>query len=69
MSAASAPRLPQELWEPAQVSSFLKVPIETLYAWRARSKGPRARRVGRHLRYDPDDVARWLEAQSEGRVA
>lgn len=49
-----------ELWTSRQVSKFLNVPVGTLYQWRHRSVGPPAYRVGRHLRYDPAAVRRWL---------
>jgi predicted DNA-binding transcriptional regulator AlpA len=51
------------LWTPEDVASFLGVPVATLYQWRSRGIGPRARRIGRHLRYDPDDVRAWFNAQ------
>jgi hypothetical protein len=40
---------------------FLGVPVTTPYQWR-RGVGPPSRRVGRHLRYDPDDVRAWFNA-------
>lgn len=48
------------LWTPAEVSAFLRVPVETLYQWRKRNYGPPAGRVGRHLRYDEADVRAWF---------
>ena len=29
--------------------------------------GPKPGRVGRHLRYDPDDVIRWFREQQEAK--
>ena len=55
----------QALWTVAEVAAYLRVPPETLYAWRKRRYGPPAARVGRHLRYDPADVHAWIK----GRVA
>lgn len=51
----------EPLWTAADVSAFLGVPVNTLYQWRYRGQGPRARKVGRHLRYDPADVRAWLD--------
>ena len=51
----------EKLWWPEQVSDFVGVPIRTLYAWRTRGEGPRAFKVGRHLRYSQAEVERWLE--------
>ena len=55
---------PEELWSIDEVSAFLRVPVGTLYQWRHRRIGPRAAKVGRHLRYNPADVRAWLEEQA-----
>ncbi|MEU8314938.1 helix-turn-helix domain-containing protein [Micromonospora chalcea] len=55
---------PAELWSIDEVSAFLRVPVGTLYQWRHRRIGPRAAKVGRHLRYNPADVRAWLEEQA-----
>ena len=52
------------------VSEVLGVPKATLYRWhsmttRERQVGPRAFRVGRHLRYLQEDVAAYIHAQRE----
>lgn len=52
------------LGTPEQVAEFLGVPVATLYQWRHRGSGPRASRVGRHIRYRWADVERWLDEQS-----
>ncbi|MFG2105828.1 helix-turn-helix transcriptional regulator [Micromonospora chersina] len=54
----------EQLWTAEDVSTFLGVPVSTLYQWRYRRTGPRASRVGRHLRYDPADVRAWLVKQA-----
>jgi predicted DNA-binding transcriptional regulator AlpA len=55
--------LPAErLWSVDDVSAFLGVPVETLYQWRKRHYGPRAGRVGRHLRYEQDEVRAWFKS-------
>ncbi|MEU7923502.1 helix-turn-helix transcriptional regulator [Micromonospora zamorensis] len=53
-----------DLWSIEDVSTFLRVPVGTLYQWRYRRTGPRAFKVGRHLRYDPADVRSWLAGQA-----
>lgn len=58
---------PPRLWTPEEVAEFLGIPLRTLYAWRARSKGPRAHRVGRYLRYAGHDVQAWLADQTDAR--
>jgi predicted DNA-binding transcriptional regulator AlpA len=50
-------------WTPEDVSAFLGVPVATLYQWRHRGIGPKSRRIGRHVRYKPEDVRVWFEQQ------
>lgn len=53
----------EKLWAIGDVSAFLGVPIATLHRWRYLGTGPDAFRVGRHLRYDPGVVRRWLVSE------
>lgn len=53
------------LWSVEQLSEYLQVPIQTLYAWRSRGTGPKSLRVGRYVRYRHADVAAWLAARAE----
>ena len=53
----------EPLWTTGDVAEFLGVPVSTLYQWRYRRIGPRACRVGRHLRYRSADVLAWVEKQ------
>jgi len=46
-----------------ELSAVLGVPEATLYGWRTQGKGPRGIRVGRHLRYRPEDVEAWINLQ------
>jgi hypothetical protein len=45
-----------------------RVPVKSLYQWRYQGHGPRAHRVGRHLRYRWEDVEAWLATTAEGRT-
>jgi hypothetical protein len=36
------------LWTVQDVSDNLRVPVQTLYAWRVQGYGPPARRMGKH---------------------
>lgn len=59
-------RLPstgERLWTANDTSAWLGVPVATLYQWRSQHLGPRAYKVGKHLRYDPVDVQAWLVEQ------
>jgi excisionase family DNA binding protein len=55
----------EPLWTVEDVARFLGIPVNTLYQWRYRRTGPRASRVGRHLRYDPADVRAWLSERTD----
>jgi excisionase family DNA binding protein len=49
----------------AELSSYLGVPRQTLYAWRYLGEGPRSIKVGKHVRYRPEDVERWLDERAD----
>jgi DNA-binding transcriptional MerR regulator len=51
-----------KLWSIEDVSEFLGVPVKTLYGWRSKHYGPPGKRVGRYVRYRPEDVVAWLDS-------
>jgi Helix-turn-helix domain len=53
------------LWTAEETALYLRIPKATLYQWRYLGIGPRAGRVGRHLRYDPQEVKAWFRLQQE----
>ncbi len=57
-----APALGERLWTVSEVSTYLGVPVATLYQWRYLGQGPPSFRVGRYVRYDPAKLAVWLDA-------
>ncbi|MEU6845944.1 helix-turn-helix domain-containing protein [Streptomyces sp. NPDC046716] len=57
--------LPERYLTPVDLADLLGVPIETVYQWRRKRTGPRGFRVGRHIRFDPEDVRAWVQAQME----
>lgn len=52
------------LWTVEDVSDYLAVPVRTVYAWRSAGTGPPGRRVGKRLRYRPQDVVAWVDSLS-----
>lgn len=54
-----------------ELAEWLGVPIQTVYDWRLSGKAPRARKIGKHLRFALSDVQSWLEEHHEvtGRVS
>lgn len=57
--------LPDRFLTPDDVAGILGVPVKTLYQWRSLRQGPPGFRVGRHLRYDPAAVQRWVQHQMD----
>lgn len=68
MPPARKPASRRPLATPEDLAEFLKIPEKTLTDWRYRGEGPKWRRVGRHPRYDWDDVDAWLDAQPKSRA-
>lgn len=62
----SKPELIAPLWTVRDVAGYLRVPVQTLYTWRTTGYGPKARRVGKYLRYRPDEVMEWLDRLGDG---
>ncbi|NAS21571.1 helix-turn-helix domain-containing protein [Herbidospora galbida] len=52
------------LWSVDDLADFLGVPAGTIYQWRTRRTGPPGRKIGRHLKYLPEDVYAWVREQS-----
>ncbi|MGW1973740.1 helix-turn-helix domain-containing protein [Streptomyces tubercidicus] len=61
--------LPARFLTPVDLADLLGVPLETVYQWRRKRIGPRGFRVGRHLRYDPEDVRAWVASLMEDEAA
>jgi excisionase family DNA binding protein len=54
----------REIMTTQELSVYINVPVTTIYGWRYKGDGPRAMRVGRHLRFRRRDVESWLDRQS-----
>ncbi|MEK6342882.1 MAG: helix-turn-helix domain-containing protein [Curtobacterium sp.] len=46
-----------------EVARYLRVPVGTVRKWREKKTGPRARLIGRSLRFRFGDVRAWFDAQ------
>ena len=53
----------ETLQDETTVSKQLKCETKTLQAWRCRGGGPPFIRVGRLVRYRPQDVLAWIESR------
>lgn len=58
------PRL-AKLWTVQELADFLDVPVRTIYAWRSQGYGPKGKKVGRHVRFDPADVESWFDGLTD----
>lgn len=47
-----------------ELADYLSVPVNTIYQWRVRGIAPRGAKVGRHMRWNVDDVDRWIAERS-----
>lgn len=48
------------LWGVKDVSAYLGIPVQTIYQWRSRRYGPPGHRMGKYVRFVPDDVRAWV---------
>ncbi len=55
-----------EQWlTPKDICMQLQIPEQTFYQWRVKHIGPRAYRIGRHLRISRSDFNAWLSSRLE----
>lgn len=59
--ARACSSLENRLVSPHELAALLGVPLATVYGWRSRGEGPLGFRLGRHVRFDIDDVEQWLD--------
>ncbi|GAB2972586.1 helix-turn-helix protein [Saccharothrix saharensis] len=55
-----------KLWGMKEVADFLGVPVNTLYQWRTRNYGPPGKRIGKYVRFVPDQVKAWVDSLPDG---
>ena len=58
----------RRLWTVEDVAAFLGVPVKTIYDWRTRDYGPKGLRVGKYVRFRPEDVDAWVAEQHDQRT-
>ncbi|MEI2268110.1 helix-turn-helix domain-containing protein [Microbacterium sp. No. 7] len=51
-----------------ELSIWARIPVNTLYEWRAKGVGPTPMKMGKHLRYSKERVRAW-QRDLESRVA
>lgn len=55
----------ESLWTPDQLAAFLRLPEKTLRKWRSERTGPTWLKIGRHVRYEPQQIRIWLRERKE----
>lgn len=55
----------ETLLSPDDLAALIQVPVKTLYNWRWEGKGPKAIKLGKHLRFRRADVEAWLEQMAD----
>ncbi|MGH2810910.1 MAG: helix-turn-helix transcriptional regulator [Actinomycetota bacterium] len=59
------PKEPSDFYTPQELEDYLKIPVPTLHRWSHFGQGPKAHKIGRHLRYRASDVEAWLESRRQ----
>ena len=54
----------EQLWSIDQTAECLALSTKTLYGWRCRKYGPPSYRLGNKVRYRPEEVRVWVDAQN-----
>lgn len=55
-----------ELLTVEDLARIVRVPPATVRRWIYKRTGPRALKIGRHIRFQPADVQQWLEHRVKG---
>jgi excisionase family DNA binding protein len=50
----------ERLWGVKDVAEYLGIPVQTIYQWRTKNYGPPGRRMGKHVRFVPEEVRAWV---------
>ena len=59
----SAPFIDNQLWSVPRLAEYLDVPVATVRDWIYKRQIPYVK-AGRHVRFTPSDVQRWLIERS-----
>ena len=61
MSSTAKETIIDQLLDTLEVARLIGVHPQTLSTWRSQSQGPRWIKVGRKVKYRPNDVGDWLD--------
>ena len=57
----------RSFWTHAETATYLGIPEATLHQLNYKGRAPRSYKIGRHRKYRPGDVDRWLEERASDR--
>jgi excisionase family DNA binding protein len=63
------PAIRAQMMSTDALAEYLDVPVGTVYQWNHHGTGPTPIKVGKHVRYRPADVERWLDGRVSARPA
>jgi excisionase family DNA binding protein len=49
-----------------EVAELLRLPVRTVEDWRLTRNGPPWLKLGRHVRYERDDLLEWVKGRRHG---
>ncbi len=61
---AVAPAIEPGFWSHRETAAYLGIPEATLHQLNYKGTGPRSYKIGRHRKYRPADVERWVEERA-----
>lgn len=50
-----------------ELAQYLQLSKETIYHWRLDGTGPKATKLGKHLRFSRENVQAWLKDRTDRR--
>jgi excisionase family DNA binding protein len=50
----------------SEVAELLRLPVRTVEDWRLTRNGPPWLKLGRHVRYEQDDLLEWVKGRRHG---
>lgn len=58
-----------KLWSLKELADYLGIPVQTIYQWRTKKYGPPGKRIGKHVKFRPEDVYEWVANQPDEVVS
>ena len=56
------------LWSSKDTAGYLGIPLNTLYQFNYKGTGPSFYRIGKQIKYFPDEVLAWVKSKQIKRM-